>query len=123
MPVFYMASSSKSYPAFAATFEAMEAPYFRREKVLEFPGCRDSMDDIFPEEFVAEENLNYNKEVSVDEGVLEDDETIKTSNLPPPPADKNPSKVIRRGPLTFDPPPLRRRVKTLSLLPPTIRPS
>ncbi len=26
--VFYMASSSRGYPAFAATFEAMEAPYF-----------------------------------------------------------------------------------------------
>ena len=101
--VFYTASSSRSYCAFAATFEAMEAPYFRQEKVLEFPGCRDLMNDIVPEEFVAEENLNYDKEVSVDEGVSEDNETIKTSNLPPPPADKNPSEVIRRGPLTFDP--------------------
>ncbi len=104
MPV-YTASSSRSYFAFAATIEAMEAPYFRREKVLEFPDCRDLMDDIVPEEFIAEENLNYNKEVSVNEGVLEDDETIKTLNLPPPPADKNPSKVIRHGPLTFDPSP------------------
>jgi hypothetical protein len=65
------------------------------------------MDDIelVPEEFVAEEKLNYDKEVSVNEGVLEDDETIKTSNLPPPPADKNPSEAIRRSPLTFDPSP------------------
>jgi hypothetical protein len=61
------------------------------------------MDDIVPEEFVAEENLNYHKEVSVNEGVSEDDETIKTSNLPPPPADKSPSEVIRCGPLTFNP--------------------
>jgi hypothetical protein len=28
VPVFYTASSSRSYCAFAATFEAMEAPYF-----------------------------------------------------------------------------------------------
>jgi hypothetical protein len=63
------------------------------------------MDDIVPEELVAEENLNYDKEVSVDEGVSEDDETIKTSNLPPPPADENPSEVIRRSPLTFYPSP------------------
>jgi hypothetical protein len=65
------------------------------------------MDDIelIPEEFVAEENLNYNKEVSVDDGVSEDNKTIKTSNLPPPPVDKNPSKAICHGPLTFDPSP------------------
>jgi hypothetical protein len=46
---------------FAATFEAMEAPYFRQERVPQFPGRRDLMDNIVPEEFVAEENLNYNK--------------------------------------------------------------
>jgi hypothetical protein len=103
--VFYTASSSWSYCAFTATFETMEAPYFRREKVLEFPGCRDLIDDIelVPEEFIAEENLNYDNEVSVNEGVLEDNKTIKTSNLPPPPADKNPSEAIRCGPLTFNP--------------------
>jgi hypothetical protein len=42
----------------------MEALYFQREKVLEYPGCRrDLMDNIelVPEELVAEENLNYNK--------------------------------------------------------------
>ncbi len=105
VPVIYTASSSRRYRVFAATFEAMEAPYFRWEKVLEFPGCRDLMDDIVPEEFIAEENLNYNKEVSVDEGVSEDNKTIKTSNLRPPPADENPSEVTRRGPLTFDPSP------------------
>ena len=69
----------------------------------EVPGCRDLMDDIVPEEFVAEENLNYNKEVSVNEGVSEDEETIKMSNLPPPPVDENPSEASCRSPLTFDP--------------------
>jgi hypothetical protein len=53
VPVFYMASSSRKYRTFPATFEAMEAPYFQREKVLELPGCRDLMDDIVPEEFIA----------------------------------------------------------------------
>jgi hypothetical protein len=61
------------------------------------------MDNIIPEEFVAEENLNFDKEVSVNEGVSEDDKTIKTSNLPPPPVDENPSEAICHGPLTFDP--------------------
>jgi hypothetical protein len=105
VPVFYMASSSRSYRAFATTFEAMEAPYFQQERVLEFPGHRDLMADIVPEEFVAEENLNYDKEVSVDEGVSEDNKTIKTSNLLSLPADESPSEVIHRGPLTFDPSP------------------
>jgi hypothetical protein len=61
--------------------------------------------ELIPEEFITEENLNYNKEVSVDEGVSEDNETIKTSNLPPPPANENPSEAIHRGPLAFDPSP------------------
>ncbi len=81
----------------------MEAPYFQWETGLKFPGRRDLMDDIVNEEFVAEENLNYNKEVSVDEGVSEDNKMIRTSNLLSPPADENPSEVIRCGPLTFDP--------------------
>jgi hypothetical protein len=63
------------------------------------------MDDIVPEEFDAEENLNYNKEVSVDEEVSEDDKTIKMSNLPSSPVDESPSEVIRHGPLTFGPSP------------------
>jgi hypothetical protein len=62
------------------------------------------MDNIVPEKFVAEENLNYHKEALVDEGVTEDDKTIRTSNLPPsPPENESPSETIRRGPLTFDP--------------------
>ncbi len=107
VPVFYMASSSRSYRPFAATFKAMEAPYFQWEKVLEFPGCRDLMEDIelVLEEFIAEENLNYDKEVSVNEGVSEDNETIKISNLPTPPVDKSPSEAICRNPLTFNPSP------------------
>ncbi len=61
--------------------------------------------ELVPEEFVVEENLNYDKETSVNEGVSEDDETMKTSNLPPPPADENPSEAICHSPLTFDPSP------------------
>jgi hypothetical protein len=62
------------------------------------------MEDIVPEEFVAEENLNYDKEALFDEGVMEDDKTFRTLNLPPPPpADKSPSETICHSPLTFDP--------------------
>jgi hypothetical protein len=53
VPVFYTASSSTRYRAFAATFEAMEASFFQREKVLQLPGRRDLMDDIDPAEFVT----------------------------------------------------------------------
>jgi len=55
------------------------------------------MDDehaFAPEDFIAEENLNFEKEVSVNEGVESDDETVKTSNLPIPPNDKPPSEAI-----------------------------
>ncbi len=58
-PVFYTASSSTRYRAFTTTFKAMEASFFQREKVLQYPGCRDLMDNIDDAEFIAEENLNY----------------------------------------------------------------
>ena len=95
-PIFTTAPSSRAYRAFATTFEALEAPYYRKETVLQYPG-RYLMDDepaFAPEEFVAEENLNFEKEVSVAEGVESDDETVKTSNLPAPPDDEPPSQAI-----------------------------
>jgi hypothetical protein len=107
VPVFYTASSLTCYgAAFAATFEAMEASFFQQEKV-QFPGCRNLIDDIDPAEFVAEENLNYKeKEMSEDEGVTEDNETIKTLKVPSPAAaEEPPSEALRSGPLTFNPRP------------------
>jgi hypothetical protein len=56
MPIFTMAPSSRAYCAFATTFEALEAPYYQKETVLQYPG-RYLMDDesaLVPEEFVAE---------------------------------------------------------------------
>jgi hypothetical protein len=114
-PVFYTALSSQAYRAFASTFEVLEAPYFRREHVLQYPGRRpiategpfNPMDLLSREEFIAEENLLLNKQQkSVDEGVTEDDETVQTANLPPPPANEEPHPGIAcRGALTFDPSP------------------
>ncbi len=105
--VFYTASSSTRYCAFAATFGVMEASFFQWEKVLQYPGCRNLMDDIDPAEFTAEENLSYKeKETSEDEGVNEDDKTIKMSNvLSSVTAEEPPSKAFCSGPLTFDPRP------------------
>ena len=107
-PIFTTAPSSRAYRAFATTFEALEAPYYRKETVLQYPGCYPAMEDepaLVPEEFVAEENLNYDKKMSVDEGVELDDEMVKTSNLPAPSNDVLPSEAIQHGPLTFDPSP------------------
>jgi hypothetical protein len=105
--VFYTASSSAHYRAFTATFEAMEASFFQREKVLQFPGRCNLMGDIDPAEFVAEENLNYKeKETSEDEGVNKDNKTINTLNIPSPAAtEEPPSKALCSRPLTFDPRP------------------
>jgi hypothetical protein len=102
VPVFYTASSSTRYRAFAATFEGMEASFFQREKVLQYPGRRDLINDIDPAEFIAEENLNYKeKETSEDEGVNEDDETIniKRSDVPlQPPHKSNHPKLFAADP-------------------------
>jgi hypothetical protein len=114
VPIFYTASSLTRYRAFAATFEAMEAFFFQQEKVLQYPGHRDLMDDIEPREFVAEENLNY-KEMAVDEGVGEDDKTIKTSNVPLPPAEEPPSEAIHSRPLTFEPTPHHKEDEDMTL--------
>ncbi len=95
----------------------MEASFFRREKVLEYPGRRDLMDDIklVPEKFVVEENLNFDKEMAVDEGVTEDNKKITTSKVPSPAADELPTEAIRRRPLTFDPTPQREEDEDMML--------
>ena len=97
MPIFTTAPSSRAYCTFAAIFEALEATYYQKETVLQYPGRYPAMEDepaFVPEEFVAEENLNYDKNMSVDEGVELDDKTVKTSNLPPPRDDELPSEAI-----------------------------
>ncbi len=104
-PIFTTAPSSRAYCAFATTFEALEAPYYQKETFLQYPR-HNLMDDepvLAPEEFVAEENLNYKKQV--DEGADSDDNTVKASNLLAPPNEEPPSQAVRRGPLTFDPSP------------------
>jgi hypothetical protein len=101
-PILTTAPLSRAYRAFAMTFEALEAPYYRKETVLQYPGCH--LMNNTPEEFVAEGNLNFEK-ISVDEGVNSDDEMVKISYLPAPTKEEIPSVAIRRGPLTFDPSP------------------
>ena len=104
-PIFHSAPSCTAYRAFATTFEALEAPFYRREQVLQVPGLRELRD---PEEFVAEENIHL-RDFPDTAKVREDDETIKTSNRtdsPAPPDAYKPSEhATRHGALTFDPSP------------------
>ncbi len=103
--IFTTAPLSRAYHAFATTFEALGGPYYQKETVLQYPhhNLMDEEPALAPEEFVAEENLNYKKQV--DKGVDSDDDTVKTSNLPAPPNEEPPSQAVRRGPLTFNPSP------------------
>ncbi len=112
-----MAPSSHAYRAFTSIFEAFEAPYYCREMVLQFPGCRCTVNEpnLVPEEFVAEENDNYRKDMSASEGVSADDETVRMPNLQSPPQDEEPSEVIQQGPLTFDPLPLTEEGEDIQL--------
>jgi hypothetical protein len=48
---------------------------------------------MVPEEFVAEENVNHQKDVSASEGANADDWTVKTAKLPLPPLQEEPSRV------------------------------
>jgi hypothetical protein len=84
VPTIYSASSSLAYCAYATTFEALKASFFHREHVLQFPGLR-RCDDLAEQEFIADENINYEKGKSTSEGAINhDDETIKTSNKSSP---------------------------------------
>jgi hypothetical protein len=92
----YTAALLCTYCAFATTFKELKAPFFQWEKVRQFlgRGCTIDKPDRIPEEFMAEENVNYCKDVSASEGANVDDRMVKTSNLPLPIQDEEPSRVI-----------------------------
>jgi hypothetical protein len=117
VPILYTAILLRTYRAFATTFKAMEVPFFRRERVLQFPGHRPTVNEpeLVPEEFVAKENVNYWKDVSASEGANADNRTVKMANLPSPPQHEEPSKVTQWGPLTFDPSPPTKEAKDVQL--------
>ncbi len=95
----------------------MDAPFFQRERVLQFPQCGHTVDkpELVPEEFVAEENVNYWKDVSASEGANSDNRMVKMANLPSPQQEK-PSKATQQGPLTFNPSPSTEEAKDIQLL-------
>jgi hypothetical protein len=70
VPIMYTAALLCANRAFATTFEVLEAPFFQWEKVLQLPGhgCTIDEPNLVPKEFVAEENVNYQKDVSASKG-------------------------------------------------------
>ncbi len=78
-PIFWMAPSSCIYCAFASIFKVLEAPHFCRETVLQYPG-QSHMEDankMVTDEIVGEEKVNFQKDISVDEGVASDKKMVK----------------------------------------------
>jgi hypothetical protein len=106
-PIFHTSPLTSSYHAFVNTFQVLEAPFFAHERVFQVPGhCWLDGAPSPSKEFVAEENINYHKDMTVSEGdVCEDDKTLLTSNLPPPPKlDAHPD-ITRCNALIFNPSP------------------
>jgi hypothetical protein len=52
---------------------------------------------------MVEENVNYQKDLSASEGANGDNRIVKIENLPLPPQEEEPPRVIQQGPLIFDP--------------------
>jgi hypothetical protein len=113
-PIFYTSPSTAGYRAFVHTFQALEAPFFQREHVLQLPGCRwlDRDTPPPPEEFVAEENISFKKTMGNEGVVRADNGTVVAGNLPPPPDKALHPNAVHRHALTFDPsPPLTKEDK------------
>jgi hypothetical protein len=112
--IIYTLPLTMGYRAFVHTFQALEAPFFRREHVLQLPGRRwlDRDAPPPPEEFVAEENINF-KKMTGNEGVVQaNNDTVIAGNLPPPPNEAPHPDAVHRHALMFDPsPPLAKEDK------------
>ncbi len=84
-----------------------KALFFCRKTVLTVPGLRPQREatKLDPDEFISEENLHLKKDGGREthENIIEDDETIKTSNLRLSDLPTAPDETVCRGPLTFDP--------------------
>jgi hypothetical protein len=107
-PIFYTSPSTIGYRAFVHTFQALEAPFFSREHVLQIPGRRWLDRDMPPPpaEFVAEENINYKKLETANEGAVRpDNDTVVAGNLPPPSDKALHPDTVHCATLMFDPSP------------------
>jgi hypothetical protein len=108
-PIFYTSPLTSLYRAFVHTFQALEAPFFSREHVLQLPGrCwLDHNPPPDPAEFVAEENVNFRLAMTVSEG------GNKHQDSPPPlRLDSSHPLATQRDSLSFDSsPPLTKEDK------------
>ena len=57
-PIFYTAPSANAYSSFVSTFEAMEAPFFRRETTLLMPSGH-LREHVVTEEFVTDKRIHH----------------------------------------------------------------
>ena len=106
-PLTQTALGTKTYRAYSATIEALQActPNSRREHVVQCPNHQETPTDS--DEYIADENLLMGsriKEKGLEE-VSEDDKTVKVNNTVTgkPTEGSNMSKLERAGLLTFDP--------------------
>ena len=106
--------SVNAYRSFLSAFEAMEAPFFRKETTLLMPPVH-LREHVVREKFVANEHI-YREALTKSGDTAVRKDTVQTTNLPltPAPEGDTPSdKAIRHGPLTFDPrPPESKREDT-----------
>jgi hypothetical protein len=98
VPIMYLALSSLTYRAFAMTFKAMKANFFRREHVLQVPGLR-RLEQGAPDEqeFIAKENVNFDGSKSKDS--VSHDDASEGDHA------REPETTTRMQALTFDPSP------------------
>ncbi len=110
VPIMHSASLSRTYRAFATNFEAFDASFFRREHVLQIPGLRqlDGQAALDEQEFVVEENVNFNKQSRGCSTRQQNGQNIER-HLPSEGAvEEEPDTSTCMGALTFDPsPPLK----------------
>ncbi len=64
---------------------------------------------------MAEENVNFHTDLSASEKVNADNKTVRTSNLPLPSQEEEPSRIIQQGPITFDPSPPTKETEDVQL--------
>jgi hypothetical protein len=111
-PIFFTSPKTSAYRAFAATFMALEAPFFQREHVLQVPGsCNLVGPPLSEEEFVAEENINYLPSPAREGENWKE----KNSGTQAAEGDSPSAHVLRRSALTFDPSPPLKEAKEYSL--------